>query len=77
MTISKNLHIFASNLADSCLIYLLYQKICIAAVPVRETWKSPEASRAATACRRAARLSTPARAANEVLMLAAQPDDTM
>ena len=27
MTISKNLHIFASNLADSCLIYLLYQKI--------------------------------------------------
>ncbi len=26
-TLSKNLHLFASNLADSCLIYLLYQKI--------------------------------------------------
>ena len=25
--LSKNLHLFASNLADSCLIYLLYQKI--------------------------------------------------
>ena len=26
-TLSKNLHLFSSNLADSCLIYLLYQKI--------------------------------------------------
>ena len=25
--LSKNLHLFASNMADSCLIYLLYQKI--------------------------------------------------
>ena len=26
IALSKNMHLFASNLADSCLIYLIYQK---------------------------------------------------